>query len=269
MLTAQQTTALSVRIRRLTDMTAEQRDGLSEGEVEAIRKDAIAARNEMVLQNEGLVKKIVQSFLQYGVEFDELYQEGMDGLIHACELYRPSESKFSTYASFWIKERIREFLRNQPLVRTASHMIDTLNKFRKARQALAEEVGSGYVCIEYVFERLNIKKEKKKRMVYQAIISRSNYQPVEDWNVSTGEEEEERSSVDLSVLDNECEREILMHRFGFYGGKPKTLQETGKMLGVSREWVRKKQEEALFKLRKVYCEQEDNYGSVDYKTRAS
>jgi RNA polymerase primary sigma factor len=184
-------------------------------------------------------------------------------------MYKPSEFKFSTYATQWIRERIRKFLRNRPLVTTASHMIVAVNKFKRARQALVENADSNYVSMEDVFEHLNIKKHKKKKMICQAIMCRSTYQTVEDWNVSTRGGEEEKTSIDLSVLDNECEREIIMHRFGFYGGKTKSLEETGDVLGRSREWVRKRQEQALFKLRKIYRDEEDNYGSVNRKTRAS
>jgi RNA polymerase primary sigma factor len=231
------------------------------------------ARNEFVLANVPLVIKIARDFLGRGLALDDLIGEGNLGLIRATKEFHPRfGTRFSTYASYWIKESIRHALINTAsTIRLPAHMLGTLTKWRRAEQALASERGAtpGFDEVAAVLGL----SESQKLLVANArqalcFSAHGNHELVpgicdqpNSWDRGAACEGRLEADEAHQMLFQRMElletREciILKLRYGLAGEGPLAHKEIGRRLGVTREWVRKIVLRAICKLRDDHTEQ--------------
>jgi RNA polymerase primary sigma factor len=225
------------------------------------------ARDRMVQANFGLVFKIARDYLGRGLELDDLVGEGNLGLIRGAQEFDPRfGARFSTYASYWIKEAIRHALTNTTsTIRLPAYMVGLLTKWRRAERALGREAGRA-PSFDEIASSLGLT-EEQKTLVAKAQQTR-RLKPeggvtVEGGRWSQDDAVDRRASPD-SLLESEDERDILLRRlgrlddrervilslrYGLGGEPPQGLKEIGRRLGMTREWARKIEVLALRKLR--------------------
>jgi RNA polymerase primary sigma factor len=257
--------ALNLYLREIKDGPL-----LSAGEeralAEAIARGDRDARARMIQANLRLVVKIARDYVGRGMVLDDLIGEGNLGLIRAAEEFDPRfGTRFSTYASYWIKQAIRHALINtSATIRLPAHMVNLLTKWRRSERALTRERGRAPTADQVArdlgltdAQRLLV--EKAQRATQLRLESGMGEGSV-DWPAGEAadtasapdamlEADDERNSLlrRMERLD-ERERSILTLRFGLGGELPLTLKEVGKRLGVTREWVRKIEIRAVRKL---------------------
>jgi len=233
---------------------------------EAIARGDHDAKNRMIRSNLRLVVKIAREYVGRGLALDDLIGEGNLGLIRAVQEYDPRfGTRFSTYASYWIKQAIRHALINTTAtIRLPAHMIGLMTKWRRVERSLSRQQGFP-PSADQVAKQLGLS-ETQKSLIAKA--KRASHLKLEsafsdeshDWSSNTSddsqespdsaievEEEHRQLSGKLDRLDDR-ERAIINQRFGLDGQMPLTLKEVGKRLGVTREWVRKIEIRALMKL---------------------
>jgi RNA polymerase primary sigma factor len=224
------------------------------------------ARDRMVRANLRLVVNIARSYTGKGLGLQDLIEEGNLGLLRAVEGFDPSmNTRFSTYASYWIKQSIKRALVNTAkTIRIPAYMVELLAKWRRATAKLQEELGRAPTQ-EEVARSLDLPK-KKLNIIKKAIrvynSAPQSDQPESGWSLDemlmdarTKTPDTEMVESDdlqhvLSQLDKMDKREatVLRMRFGLDDEEPKTLKEIGECLGLTRERVRQIESEALSKL---------------------
>jgi len=225
------------------------------------------ARDQMVRANLRLVVKIARGYTGKGLSLQDLIAEGNLGLLRAVEGFDPSMNiRFSTYASYWIKQSIKRAVINTgKTVRVPAYMFDLLVKWRRATNELQEKLGRAPTQ-EEVAHHLKLPKKKfaiikKAIRVYSAGLQSDQGEaawPLEELvtdNESATPDNKMMKADDLSqVLDlldqmDPREAKVLRLRFGLEGEEPMTLKDIGGRLGLTRERVRQIEREALSKLR--------------------
>lgn len=255
----------------LTTYLREIRDGalLSAAEERSLSEAITAgdhdARARMIQANLRLVVKIAREYLGRGMTLDDLIGEGNLGLIRATEEFDPRfGTRFSTYASYWIKQAIRHSLINTAAtIRLPAHMVGLLTKWRRAERALTKEFGCAPTADQIAVslglsdsQKVLVEKARRARHLrlesgggdggaWSPEESMADHEPPD----AVLEADDERRDL-LRRLDrlDARERAILALRFGLGGEVPLTLKEVGKRLGVTREWVRKIEIRAVRKL---------------------
>ncbi len=228
--------------------------------------DAEIAKRKLVQANLRLVVSIAKKYIGQGVLFMDLVQEGSLGLIKAAEKFDYSKNfKFSTYATWWIKQTIiRAISNNSRTIRIPVHMTDKIRKYKRAYTTLSFELGREPSDLE-VAQRLEITPKQlltiKKSIIKEPI---SLETPVtDDLNVGdyvedksyrspeaqTGNNVLKGSVEDLLASLSERERKIINCRFGIGGELPKTLEQVGELMGYSKERIRQLEDSALTKIR--------------------
>jgi RNA polymerase primary sigma factor len=224
------------------------------------------ARDHMVRANLRLVVNIARSYTGKGLGLQDLIAEGNLGLLRAVEGFDPEmNTRFSTYASYWIKQSIKRAVINTgKTIRIPAYMNELLVKWRRATAKLQDELGRTPTH-EEIAARLNLPKKKlsiikKAIRIYNA--SPQNEQTdgartIDEVLMDGGSQTPESNIVRqddlqqvmelLSQMDKR-EAAVLRLRFGLEGGEPKTLKEIGDCLGLTRERVRQIESEALGKL---------------------
>jgi len=226
------------------------------------------ARDRMVRANLRLVVNIARAYTGKGLPLQDLIEEGNLGLLRAVEGFDPDmNTRFSTYASYWIKQSIKRALINSAkTIRIPAYMVELLSKWRRATAKLDDELGRPPTQ-EEVAKELGL--PKKKLSIVRAAIQLYNTTPQTDddesgWTMSDmvadervkGPEDELLDTDNLKhvfrMLDTMDPREatILRMRFGLDDSEPRTLKEIGESLGLTRERVRQIENEALKKLAK-------------------
>ena len=227
----------------------------------------IKARNELMMHNMRLVKSIAGHYTCAGLDSDDLISIGSMGLIPAIEKFDlTSTHKFSTYATYWIKQAIRREIINQNrAVRIPANVQETYNKIRKASEALRQALGhepTKHQVAKAV--GMTAKEIEEITSFFMEPISTDTTLTDED-DTTVGDLIADENSIDpidaiysvelktmvSAVLDTlpEKEREVIKLRFGIDGHPQRSLEEVGAILGYSREWIRRIEERALIKLR--------------------
>jgi RNA polymerase primary sigma factor len=249
----------------LTRNTAEIRKVL--GEMAACENRILAARDKMIEGNVRLVISIAKRYANRGLEFADLLEEGNVGLIKAVEKFNYRKGfKFSTYATWWIKQAITRAIADQSrTVRVPAHIIDAINKVAKLQRKFMQLYGREATVAELA-QRLSTPKEKIEALTKISQFGVSLDKPVDDDETSfigdfiydektaspshaagvslLGEKLEEA----LAVLTKR-EEKVLRLRFGLGDGCPRTLEEVGQIFNITRERVRQIEAKALKKLR--------------------
>ena len=240
-----------------------------------IKKGDLAARELMIKSNLRLVVKIAYDYKNFGLPVMDLISEGNIGLIKAVERFDPEKGgKLSTYAAWWIKQSIKRALANQSkTIRLPIHLVDKFSKIRKIATQLTEELGREPTD-EELSEVLEMPVNKIAHLKSVSVRPASLNAPIgadgdmTEFGEIVGDEKaispdqllsEKSLRNDLSELIDDLEdREssIIKMRFGIETDSPLTLEEVGKIFGITRERVRQVQNIALFKLRRIMSSNE-------------
>ena len=226
------------------------------------------AKNKLIESNMRLVVSIAKRYMGRGMSFADLYSDGNMGLIKAAEKFDYTKGfKFSTYATWWIRQAItRAIADHARTIRVPVHMVETINKVKRASRKLLQEYGREPTP-EEVAEEMGLSKDKVESifMLDQPIVSTDAPAGGDDDSGVIGDfilDEKSKNPSDnldsvalksqliglLSTL-NPREEKVIRLRYGLDDGRPRTLEEVGKEFNVTRERIRQIEAKALRKLR--------------------
>ena len=229
------------------------------------------AKQKLIEHNLRLVVSIAKRYKNNGLSLDDLIQFGNEGLMIAARKFTPEkECKFSTYATWWIRQSItRSLADHSRTIRIPVHMHEIILKVKKATGIYMKENYGELPTEKQLSEILNMPEDKIRlsRELMQYTVSFSSPIGNEDGDDTLGDIIEDKNISVEADIDyvymkelartllndkkiNDREREVIKLRFGFYDRKY-TLQEVGDMLGVTRERIRQIEKKALMKLRKT------------------
>ncbi|MEX0726361.1 MAG: RNA polymerase sigma factor RpoD/SigA [Planctomycetaceae bacterium] len=224
------------------------------------------ARDRMVRANLRLVVNIARAYTNKGLPLQDLIEEGNLGLLRAVEGFDPEmNTRFSTYASYWIKQSIKRALVNSAkTIRIPAYMVELLTKWRRATAKLQDELDRTPTTEEVAAE---LDLPRKKLRIIKKAIQLYNTAPQTDqldgsWSLGETVADERTKAPDHEMVDSDNlthvykmletmeprEAAILRMRFGLDDAEPKTLKMIGESMGLTRERVRQIESEALDKL---------------------
>ena len=259
-------------IRSIPLLTAKQEIELAK----KIRKGDLAAKRQMTLSNLRLVINIAKRYTHLGVPLLDLIEEGNLGLMKAVMKYNPNKGfRFSTYGAWWIRQYVTRAIANQgKTVRIPVYMTELLSKFKRVTEALSQQRGRK-PSIPEIAKRMRLPIERVERL--QELVSSAQTTSLETPVGEEGETEmidllqdemvpspqeditrflqHERIDALLQKM-NERERRVLTLRYGLEDSISRTLGETAKFFGITRERVRQIEVVAIRKLRGLMAGQE-------------
>jgi len=238
------------------------------------------ARKTLVISNLRLVVSVAKKYLYYGLPLLDLIEEGNLGLLKAVDRYDPARKcKFSTYATWWIKQAITRSLSNYGrTIRIPVYVTDSISKYKRAAQLLYEREGKE-PSVEEVAEEIGIKYEEALKLHEYAlgVPSLESLMHVEEDGEVIGADISEEARADEDVVSRILrsqrlsrlleqltprESSILRHRYGLDDGEAHTLEETGKQFNLTRERIRQIENEVINKLKIYVAEHAEEFEGV-------
>ena len=261
-------------ISRVDLLTGEEEVSLAK----RIEKGDLNAKQALIAANLRLVIKVAKKYVNHGLSFQDLIEEGNLGLIKASEKFSWRRGfKFSTYATWWIRQSITRALSNQSrTVRVPVHVSEDINKVERISRDLTRKLGRDPNILEISkAARLKIEKIHKLQRLAQRDVSlelpigddsssRTLVDFIEDkWVLSPaqsvfGQLRTEKLKKLIATLSDK-EQKVIYMRFGFEEDQPKTLEQAGSILGVTRERIRQIEEKALQKIRSLMKSNNEDY----------
>ncbi|MCE3244721.1 MAG: polymerase, sigma 70 subunit, RpoD [Arthrobacter sp.] len=251
LLNAEQEVDLALRIE--AGLFAEEKIAADDGsmdpkykrELEFIIHDGKRAKNHLLEANLRLVVSLAKRYTGRGMLFLDLIQEGNLGLIRAVEKFDYTKGfKFSTYATWWIRQAITRAMADQArTIRIPVHMVEVINKLARVQRQMLQDLGR-----EPTPEELALELDMTPEKVVE--VQKYGREPI-SLHTPLGEDGDSEFGDLHSVLDTLSEREagVVAMRFGLTDGQPKTLDEIGKVYGVTRERIRQIESKTMSKLR--------------------
>jgi RNA polymerase primary sigma factor len=232
-----------------------------------IERGDLAAKQEMIERNLGLVYSLAQRYRGRGVPFDDLVQEGSIGLVRAVEKFDPRRGlKFSTYAVWWIRRSLADAVVAERTIRIPSSASGRLAAIHRAEHEL-ERLAPGSPSTEAIAERTGFSVRRVQALREAASVTASLDEPVGQDGAALGDRIPDSQAVDPWRQTDEREnhrqvwsmvgklpdrhREVVLRRYGLRGEEPETHAEIGARFGVGEERSRQLEHEALHRLRSL------------------
>jgi RNA polymerase primary sigma factor len=244
------------------------------GKKTAAERSLILLKNRLIMGNLRLVVSVAKKYQHRGVSLLDLIDEGNIGLIEAVERFDYRRGcRFSTYGTWWIKQAvIKALAENGKAIKIPIHLLNTIKKCFSIARQLTQELGrepskaeiAKYLRVptSKVEELINLSSEPTS---LDMTVAGENPTKLSDLIKDENTEEPFESAFAIALQDtlcmvldklNEREMRIIKLRFGLDGEGPFTLEETGRILGITRERVRQIQERAIFKLKQLHLSRE-------------